>query len=273
MGKQEAIDGFRGRYTQVVNNLKSWSYFEWIFFFIIIPGILFLIYLLPQNIKDTFLIFDTTQLLRVQTYLVNEYTHSSFDHLFGNVKMYLIAIAAIFLFEDNKRRFKIMTLSALLLVPIIAAGLTIVFWHLIDKNTVSQGFSGITAAFMAYAMLSFVLWALHDALPLFYNPEKLKGKHKIGYYIMCGLVALALAMVLAMGLQLGAFESGENFVSNGIAHFGGFMTGVIVFLLCDLTLKERNLNLDAIFCLSIVIGVLTYIPYLLRVMEIAKGLK
>ena len=273
MGRQELISGFQGRYFQIIRNLKSWSYFEWIFFFIVIPVILFLIYLLPQNIKDNFFIFDTTQLFRFQTYLLNEYTHSTFDHIFGNFKIYLIALLAIFAFEDNKRRFTIMAASALLLVPIIAAILTVIFWNLIGKNTVSQGFSGITAAFMAYALTIFIVWAMHDFLPMLKHPEKFIGRQQIGYFAICALVAFAFAIITSMGLLLGSFVSGENFVSNGVAHFGGFVTGMIVFLLCDLISQNRNFNFDVIFSMAIFIGVLTYIPYLLKVMEMAKGLK
>lgn len=269
MGKQDVIIGFQGRYSQAIQNLKTWSFFEWFFFFILIPLTICLIFLLPQSIKDAYLIFDTTQLMKIQTYLLNEYTHSTFDHLVGNLKTYLIAIFVIFALEDNKRRFKIMSFSAFILVPILASLLTVAFWNIINRDTVSQGFSGITAAFFAYALTIFLVWLLHDFLPAFQHPEKMTGRNKIVYYLLCGLVGCAFIMISTMGLQWGSFIQGETGVSNGIAHFGGFVTGLIVFLLCDLTSDDRNLNFNTIFGMAIFVSILLYIPYLQKVIDVA----
>ncbi|MCX6730183.1 MAG: hypothetical protein NT058_01660 [Candidatus Portnoybacteria bacterium] len=271
MGKQELIVGFRGRYSQIVSNLKSWSFFEWIFFFVLVPLLLFLVYLLPQNFKDTYLVFNTSELFRIQTFLVNEYTHSSFDHILGNVKFYLIAILVIFAFENNKQRFRIMVSSAFLIVPIVAAFLTVIFWSSINRNTVSQGFSGIGAALSAYAIMVFLFWAMHDVMPLFKQSKKFTIRQYPVYIIMCILVAATFILVIVFGLQLGMFIEGGGAVSNGIAHFGGFITGLIVFLLCDLIPENRSLNLDVIFGLSIIIGIYVYIPYLLKIVDGIKN--
>jgi hypothetical protein len=271
MGKKELITGFQERYAQVISNLKSWSYFEWFFFFILIPLLLFLVFLLPQNFKDSFLIFNTSELFKVQTFLVNEYTHSEFNHIMGNVKFYLIAILAIFAFEDNKKRFWIMVSSAFLLVPIIAALLTVFFWNMISRSTVSQGFSGIDAALSAYAIMVFLFWSMHDAMPLFKQSIKYTDRRIWGYTIMCVLVAIFFSLVISFGLQLGFFIDGGNAISNGIAHFGGFITGLIVLLFFDLISENRNLNFDVIFGLSIVIGIYVYIPYLMKLIEAIKN--
>jgi len=217
------------------------------------------------------MVFDTSELLKVQTFLLNEYTHSTFDHIWGNVKLYLITLLVIFAFEDNKKRFWIMAASSFLIAPIIAAFLTKIFWTLINQNTVSQGFSGINAAFLAYSLMVFVIWALHDVLPIFNQSNIFKGWQWFGYILMCMAVAITFALIIFYGLQLGIFVGGGYFVSNGIAHFGGFMTGLIVFLLCDLIPKNRNLNFDIIFIMAIIMGFIIYIPYLAKVIEGIKG--
>jgi len=271
MGKKQLIEGFQGRFNQIIVNLKSWKFSEWVLFFFLIPLLLYLIFLLPQNIKDNYLVFNTSELLKVQTFLLNEYTHSTFDHILGNVKFYLIAIIAIFAFENNKQRFWIMASCAFLLVPVIAAFLTVFFWDSINRNTVSQGFSGIAAALSAYAIMIFLFWAMHDAMPVFNQSIKITDRRFFGYILMCVLVAVFFALVISFGLQLGSFFGGGNVVSNGIAHFGGFITGLIILLLYDLIPENRNLNFDVIFGLSIIIGIYAYIPYLQKLIDIIKN--
>jgi hypothetical protein len=271
MGKKELVEGFKERFSQIASNLTSWTLFEWILFFVLIPLLLFLVFLLPQNFKDSYLIFNTSELFKVQTFLLNEYTHSDFDHIFGNVRFYLIALLAIFAFENDKKRFWIMIGCAFLLVPIIASFLTVVFWNLINRNTISQGFSGIAAALSAYALMIFLFWAMYDVMPMFKQSTKIKGRQYIGYLIMCVLVALTFSFLISFGLQMGTFTDGGSAVTNGIAHFGGFITGLIVLLLYDLIPKNRTLNFDVIFGLSIIIGIYVYIPYLVKLIEGIKN--
>lgn len=271
MGKQEAIAGFKERISQIVTNIKSWTKYEWIFFFVIVPLFLYFVFLLPQNFKDSYLVLNTSEIFKVQTYILNEYTHSEFSHFIGNVKFYLIAIFVIFAFENDKKRFWTIIGCAFLLVPVIATFLTVIFWNLISRNAMSQGFSGITAALTAYALMVFLFWALHDIMLLFKPSTQIKGRQYIGYTIMCILVASILSMIISIGLQLGAFLDAGSAVSNGIAHFGGFITGLIVLLLYDLIPKNRNLNIDLIFGFSIIIGICFYIPYLMKLIQIIKN--
>ena len=68
-------------------------------------------------------------------------------------------------------------------------------------------------------------------------------------------------MIIVAGLSLGQFiDTGES-TSNGIAHFGGFITGVIVFLLYDI-LTERRRYFQMTLGFAIVMGILWYGNYL-----------
>ena len=52
----------------------------------------------------------------------------------------------------------------------------------------SQGFSAIGAAFIAYAMISIVLWMLGDLLEGFDHPEYFRSR--LLFIVMCGLLHL-----------------------------------------------------------------------------------
>lgn len=270
MGKQDLVEGFKARSYQIVRNLKSWKSYEWFIFFILIPLTLFLIFILPQTVKDNYLVFSTSDLFRIQTYILSEYTHSTFDHIAGNLKFYLLSLLAIFAFEDNKRRFWIMAVTALFIVPVFASLLTIIFWNFLGKSTVSQGFSGINAAFFAYALMVFIVWNLHDVLPVFEHPNIFTGWKKVVYYVITGMLAVVLALTVSVGLQQGVFVPEPTFVSNGIAHFGGFIAGLLVFLFYDLTSEKRNTYFDSVFCMAIIMGIIVYIPYLMNVINAVK---
>jgi len=268
MGKQELIVGGKERFSQIANNLKSWSKFEWVLFFVIIPVLLFFVFLFPQNVKDAYLIFNTTELFKVHTIILHAYIHSSFDHLIGNVQFYFIALVWIFLFENDKKRFWIMMGCAFLLVPVINSISTVFFWNLLSISTTSQGFSGIAAALSAYALMAFVFWGLHDVMPMFRYTTKLKGREYIGYTVMCVLLAIVIGCIILFGFQMGQFIPGENAVSNGIAHFSGFIIGLLVLFLYDILQEDRIINFDVMFAISILVGIYMYIPYLQKLVSV-----
>lgn len=270
MGKQELIAGVKERFSQIAYNLKSWSKPEWVLFFIIIPLLLFVVFLFPQNVKDVYLIFNTTELFRVHTIILHSYTHSAFEHFFGNVQFYFIVLIWIFLFENDKKRFWIMMGCVFLLVPVINSISTVIFWNLLSRSTTSQGFSGIAAALSAYALMAFVFWGLHDVMPMFRNTTKLKGREYIGYTVMCVLLAIVIGCIILFGFQLGQFIPGENAVSNGIAHFSGFIIGLLVLFLYDILQEDRIINFDVIFGMSILVGIYMYIPYLQKLISVVN---
>jgi type II secretory pathway component PulF len=66
MGNPEISSDFTVKIDQIKKtNLKSWTFPEWVLFFVLIPALLFLIYLLPQEIKDSYFILNTGELWRL----------------------------------------------------------------------------------------------------------------------------------------------------------------------------------------------------------------
>jgi hypothetical protein len=256
---------------QLKQNLAGWSSVYWLTFFVVIPLLLLLVYALPQPVKADYFIFHTANLTRLQTYLLSSYTHSEFyPHLVANLALYLIAIAAIFAFETRRRRFHLMAGISLLVVPVICSLLTAGFWDFFSADTSMQGFSGIDAAFLAYALLAGVTWSLDGRLELFDHPEQFAGS-RTRFYLINGLLTLMLVFIVFEGILFGQFTSTGTAISNGIAHFGGFITGLIVFLIYDLVTEQRR-AFDFTLGISILAGLLIYAYYLVMVVKAVKGL-
>jgi hypothetical protein len=269
MENPEISSDFKVKTDQIKINLKSWTLAEWVLFFMVIPAILVLIYALPQEIKNTYFILNSANLWNLQSWLLNGYTHSElYPHLETNIVVYFIALIAIFSFENNKRRFWIMAGSSFLLVPLIASLLTIGLFHILGMDVNSQGFSAVVAALVAYTIISLVLWMLSDRLNDFDHP--LLFRSRMLFFLLCGLLTTMLALIIVGGLSLGIFMNTGESTSNGIAHFGGFITGVIIFLVYD-ALTEKRMYFQLTLGIAIVMGILWYGNYLVNLIQTVKG--
>jgi hypothetical protein len=256
---------------QLKKNLKAWKLSYWLIFFGIIPLLLLLIFALPQSVKEAYFIFHTSELLRVQTYIMNEYTHSElFPHMIGNMAFYYITIVIIFAFENNRRRFCLMSGVSLLLVPVICSMLTLGLWHFFGSDTSGQGFSGINAAFLAYAFMAGVTFLLSSGLEQF-DHKDVFADAVWRYYVSYILMTIMVALIVLIGIMEGQFMPSGNAISNGIAHFGGFIAGLMAFLLFDL-LYEKRKNFDIMLGISIILGIISYSRYLMRIINQVKGL-
>ena len=175
----------------------------------------------------------------------------------------------IFLFENNKRRFRILAGWSFLIVPLISSSLTIILWGIFGRNTTGQGFSAIIGAFLAYAMFIFVIWGIQDKLEVFDHPELFTGA-KACYFVLQFMLTIVLLLIVLMGLLLGIFTDAGGSVSNGIAHFGGFITGLMVLLLFDLKTEGRR-YFDTMLGASILVGILWYGLYLMNLISFVKN--
>ncbi len=127
--------------------LVQWSLREKVFFFIVIPLFIILIYLLPSSLKDAFFILSK-QTPSILSMFLSNYTHSEFWHLMSNLTFYLIVIYLIMKFETNKLSFYVTLAVLFLIAPFIISFITIAYVPAIN----SQGFSGIVAGLMGYFM-------------------------------------------------------------------------------------------------------------------------
>lgn len=253
------------------SNLKAWKLSYWLVFFFIIPLLLLVIFALPQPVRDAYFIFHTSYLLRLQTWVMNEYTHSElFPHMIGNMAVYYSTILAIFSFENNRKRFCLMAGISLLLVPVICSFLTLGLWHFFGSDTSGQGFSGINAAFLAYAFMAGVTFLLSGILEQFDHREAFAGA-VWRYYVSYILMTVMVVLIVLVGILEGQFMPSGNAISNGIAHFGGFITGLISFTTIDVLIEKRK-NFDAMLIISILLGIISYVIYLIRIVKAVKGL-
>ena len=256
---------------QLKNNLKAWNGTYWLVFFMIIPLVLLLILALPGTIKEHYFVFHSQNLLNLQTYILSSYTHSElYPHMAGNLVFYMIVMAAVFAFETNRRRFHLMAGISFFIVPLICSFLTIGLWHFFGTETSMQGFSGIDAAFLAYGFLTGVTFLLRDRLELFDHPE-LFTRSRLLFYVLNGMLAFVLGMVVFEGILIGQFASTGSAVSNGIAHFGGFVTGLTAFFLFDFVHEKRK-NFDIMLGISILVGCLFYVDYLFKIVNMVRGI-
>jgi hypothetical protein len=269
--EDEAVPNYVLKINKVESNLKNWTFSEWIVFWVAIPALLFIIYTLPQGIKDTYFILDTSHLWRVQTFFLSSYTHSQFyPHLIGNLAFYFVVLLMVFLFENNKRRFRILAGWALFIVPIISSALTIALWGVFGRSTTGQGFSAIVGALLAYAMYIFVVWGTQDKSEIFDSPELFSGT-KARHLILRSLLSIIVFLIVIMGILFGIFTNAGGSLTNGIAHFGGFITSLVVLLVIDLRTESRR-YFDTILGMAILTGILLYGYYLAQVIRFVKSL-
>jgi hypothetical protein len=255
---------------QVESNLKNWRSHEWAIFWGLIPGLLLIVYSLPQALKGDCFILNTSYPLRIQTYFLSSYTHSQLSpHLLGNLAFYFIVLAMIFTFEDNRRRFRIMAGWAFLAVPFVSSFLTILFWGFLGRTTTAQGFSAIVGALLAYAMFIFVVWGIQDKLPAFDHPELFTGS-RARFAVLKVLLTIILVLIMVMGLLSGTFMDAGGSVSNGIAHFGGFVTSLLILFFFDERTARRR-YFDAILGTSILAGIVAYLLYLSLIVRLVRG--
>jgi len=252
-------------------NLHSWGWKYWTFFFVLVPVILILIYLLPQNTKDFYLILNTTHPLRFQTYLFNEYTHSEFNHLLQNLGCYFLAMLVIFSLESKHLRFKIMVVLSFIAVPIIASIFTISLFNAIGSGVISQGFSGIVFALIAYALILFILFFLSDFLDMMEQGEIFTGWLKIIYYSLFVILGLILVFLIQYGIQISRFMQTGNQVSNGIGHFVGYFGGFLMLSIYGLIFEPRRRCFFGLLLVATLGSLVIYYPYLVHLIQILKS--
>jgi hypothetical protein len=254
----------------ITSNLKRWTFYEWAIFWGFVPVFLFLVYALPQAIKNNYFILTTAYPWRVQTWVLSSYTHSQlYPHLIGNLIFYFVVLSVIFVFENKRSRFWLLAFWSFCVVPVITSFLTIGFWSLLDSNTSGQGFSAINGALLAYAILSFSTWGMLEFFEVINHPEKLQVS-KLRFHVgKVGMVAIVI-LIIIMGFISGLFFVADGATVNGLAHFGGFFSGLIVLLIFDLIHENRKI-FDQLLGLSILAGIFGYAYYLFQLVRLVKG--
>lgn len=129
--------------------LQSWKKSDYFLFFIFIPAFLSFMYLLPENIKNYF-ILDTSNPTILSIFFSN-YEHVELLHFGGNLSFYLVVIFFLFNIEINKKIFRKSSVLIFIILPFISSILLI---YRFPNFPPSLGFSAIGSAFMGYAIYS-----------------------------------------------------------------------------------------------------------------------
>lgn len=133
----------------------NWKIWDWVFFFMVVPGLLLVIFELPVGIKETYFILNPSE-ITVYSFFLSNYTHSNLSHFTGNLISYLAACFLIFNFETNKSSFRFYSMFMFLLLPWIISAVSI---EMIGLQTTYQGFSGLVSSmfgYLTYAIYKFL---------------------------------------------------------------------------------------------------------------------
>lgn len=254
---------------QIVDNITTKEAPYWLFFYLGVPLLLLAIfYLIPQDIKDAIFIMRIP-LTNLQSLLLHGYTHSEQNHILGNVTMYLVGVTFVFAFEDNKKVLAYASVLFFTVVILLSAVLSLVLFEMKGVSGItSQGFSAVVAAFYAYGLYSLIRY-MFEELNLLNIPSigMMDAPQKIVFGFLMALFGVALVVVIQSSLQWGQFIVSGTTVSNGIAHFAGFISGLLIPALISLKYRDRlgeyTLAYNALVTISAVFGVVLYLKYLL----------
>ena len=131
-------------------NLKLWKKKDYFIFLILIPAVLLLTYLLPENIQNYLTLHVSAPSLF--SIFFSNYVHVDLLHFLGNLLSYLIVIFLLFNLETNKNIFYKSSFLIFIILPFISSFLVI--RYLPSALPPSLGFSAIVAAFMGYLVYS-----------------------------------------------------------------------------------------------------------------------
>ncbi|MCW1296376.1 MAG: hypothetical protein OH319_01710 [Candidatus Parvarchaeota archaeon] len=237
--------------------LKMWEKKEYLFFFVLVPLALILIYLIPQSVKESHFILHCEKQQALNLFLSN-YTHSDLQHLLNNLLLYLSLMLLIFKFETKKGNFYVSVLSIFLVLPWI----TSISTCLIKNIPPSQGSSGIFAGFAGYFLY------------VFYNYLKEKCKLKLSTHFVTMIFVLNAAIAMWMN---GVYQP-AILISSSLIFLIYYNKVSLLALFSFLStkfkeLKKENLKerLKIVFWISLMMPFLFLLPFLIPKNVIAGG--
>lgn len=262
---------------------------EFLFYLIIVPSILVLIYLLPNWISDIFRL-NLNQPNFISLFFSN-YTHQNLMHLLGNLGGYFLLVILILNLDPNKKEFHWFSTFAFLIFPFVIYPIIKLSFNLfkITNFPPTLGFSGIVALFNGYFIyclykylktnafrnlkLSFVLFLLTFNIVIW-------GLFNNFYLALTSLILLALLifMNLAAIKHLIIFLNSKLFLIKGqnkinLKNFVIFML-ILIPLVSLITLVPKELISNGsiintpVHFFSLLIGV--FLPYLYEIIKLNK---
>jgi len=154
-------------------------------FFLLIPLILVLIFLLPESTKIALSL--NTGNPAFYSLLTAGYTHLTFTHFFSNFIAYLFIMPFIFYF-DFKRNMKMLFLVLILLfllLPIFYSILSVGLFSYFGAHILDKGFSTILAGLIGYLPISYI----------YFLKDKRKIKFSSIYYVLLLFFSFNLSLI------------------------------------------------------------------------------
>jgi hypothetical protein len=141
----------RGKLAQFNTVLLLWNWYDYLFFYLLIPAILTAFYVLPDDLKDYLVLWPSNPTFI--SLLFSSYVHVDFNHFISNLSTYLLITFFLFNFETNRRLFYQASFMLLLLLPILSSLLIICFLPALRLPGIYVlGFSVITSGFAGYSI-------------------------------------------------------------------------------------------------------------------------
>jgi len=125
---------------------------------LVVPLILTLIFILPEDIKESYFVLNPSS-PTLQTMFLSNYTHLEFWHFFNNLLAYFITILIILYIETDRKMLFIMSILLFIFLPFISSLATIM--HKSDLQF-SLGFSAIAAGFLGYLLYATYKYVKND---------------------------------------------------------------------------------------------------------------
>ena len=129
--------------------ITSWGLRDYVLFFLIISSILISIFLIPQNIKSSFILYTETP--SVLSIFLSNFTHTDVNHLKANIVTYYFIAFLIFNVETKKNIFYRASPFIFIVLPIFSSLLII---YLLPNLKTVQGFSAIVSGLFGYFLYS-----------------------------------------------------------------------------------------------------------------------
>jgi hypothetical protein len=252
-------------WTLLRGNLGSWSPSCWVLFFVLVPSLLLAIPLLPSGILERFFILRIYEPALVPMFLAN-YTHLGIAHLTTNLAFYLFTLFLIFLFEARRSRFLAFSLVFLIGLPLVLSLVSVTFARYVPLPPDAEGFSGINYAFLGYLLYLLLSGMQERVLGLTtVDWDGTRIIEKIFRLInLASFILFTNVIILAAGLTLGGFQIMERSVTNGVAHFAGYLFGLLLPVLVDAASSRDKLP-SAIFLLHLMSTTGIYNLLLIRI--------
>ncbi len=173
------------------------------FFFLLLPSILTLFYILPLSLKEVF-ILDRCNPTALSIYFSN-FVHTDLNHFLSNLGMYFFLIFSIFIIETKMERLYIFTVLSLLILPFLTS---LSFFFSISYRY-NLGFSGIVSAFFGYLLYS-----------LFTYLKKIQKCLSFSFYIYLITLSALLAIIVNFKSTLIFVLAIFYFILTSIFEFG-----------------------------------------------------